>query len=114
MLRHLNVIKNQSVNKVNNSRIKKTRLTIIFLVTLIVFFGAQNSPTTNSGETQSFFEALMMTLTIFFVQYMFSSDYMFNSLRKSGLNINYSLFQKITLLVIILMLYIVSSAYLGI
>ena len=111
MHHRLNVTKNQNVNKMKNSQIKKIRNIIIFLVSVIVFFGAQTVPATSSGETQSFLESLVMAIVMFFVQYMFSSDYMYNSLRENGLHINYNFFQIISLLVILFMLYIVTSAY---
>jgi len=79
------------VNKMKNSQIKKIRNIIIFLVSVIVFFGAQTVPATSSGETQSFLGSLVMAIVMFFVQYMFSSDYMYNSLKENGLYINYIL-----------------------
>jgi len=108
---HLNVIKNQNVNRMKSSQIKKIRNVIIFLVSIIVFFGAQNVPASSSGETQSFLYSLAMSVIMFFVQYVFSSDYMYNSLQENGLYINYNFFQIISLLIILFMLYIVTSAY---
>ncbi len=111
MHHYLNVIKKQNVNKMKSSQIKKIRNIIIFLVSIIVFFGAQIVPASNSGETQSFLWSLIMAIVMFFVQYLFASDYMYNSLRENGLQLNYDFFQKISLLIILFMLYIVTNAY---
>ena len=90
---------------------KKIKIVIIVITSIIVFIGAQIHPASISGEVQSIYEALAMALSIFLVQYMFISDYMFNSLQEHGLNIQYNHFQFVGLLVILFMLYVVSSAY---
>lgn len=99
------------MNKIKNLQIKKIRNIIIFLVSIIVLWGAQTVPATSSGETQSFLESLGMAIIIFFFQYMFVSDYMYNSLRENGLRIDYNFFQIFSLLVILFLLYIVTNAY---
>ena len=95
----------------NSSIIKKIQIGIISLISLIVFFGAQVHPATSSGEKQSILSAFGMSSLAFFVYYMFVSDYMYNSLKENGLDINYKLFQIVGLFVVAFILYIVSNAY---
>ena len=96
----------------NIQLIIKIRNILLFLVSVIVFFGAQIRPATNSGETQSLFMALLMALILFFLHFALWSNYIYDNLRENGLNINYKLFQIIGFTVVSIMLYIVVNVYL--
>ena len=91
------------------SLIKKIKPFILFLIAIIIFMGAQIYPATATGERQSFAEAFGMASIGYFINYMVSSDYMFNSIKSLG--ISYKFFQIISLFFILFTFYVVSNAY---
>jgi len=78
---------------------------------IVLFVGAQIVPATTTGEVATFFEAFIMGLVPIVLHFTMWSDWMHTKISNDGLKINYKLYQIIGLVVVLLNLMIVTTAY---
>ena len=91
--------------------IKTIRNIFIILIGLVMFLGSQVVPATKTGETATFLEAIFMAVIPMLLHFVLWSDYLYNNIRDSGGNIGYNPYQKIGLLIVVLTLSLVVTAY---
>ncbi len=91
--------------------VKKIRDSIIVAIGFIMFVGSQVVPATDTNETATFFEALLMGIIPMFLHFAMWSDYIYNEIREQDIKINYDSYQVVGLVIVIFTFLLVSTAY---